>query len=143
MSSRQSLAKLQSQLKASVNQKLGTSYKTITQFKKHFGLNSNDETWDYLDQYVKDSLKPKKLVLESVKVKRKTFLVHITLEIRYKNKKSGEWSNPYIEKKVEGPFKEFYPQFPLKEQIKKWTLEESGKKIKVIDSKIEYFDKKN
>jgi hypothetical protein len=142
MSSRQSLAKLQLQLKASVNQKLGTSYKTITQFKKHFGLNSNDATWEYLDEFDRKKKLKQQIPIIKIKMKKQTFLIHLVLEVRYKNKKTGEWSQPYIENKVEGTFKEFLPKITLQEQINKWTFSTDYKQVKVIDSKIEYFDKK-
>jgi hypothetical protein len=77
MSSRQSLAKLQSQLKASVNKKLGTTYKTITQFKTHFGLNSNDATWEYLDEFDRKKKVKNQIPIIKIKKKKQTFLIHL------------------------------------------------------------------
>jgi len=142
MATRQSLAKLQKELKASVNHKLGTAYKTITQFKKHFGLKTNDEAWEYLDEF--DRKEPE-IEIKWIKKKQQTFLIHLTLEQQYynvSNKGKGSWSGWYEVEKTEGPFTEFYPELKLNEMIKKWTFSIGYKKSKVKNSKIEYFNKK-
>jgi hypothetical protein len=71
MATRQSLAKLQRDLKQNVNTLLGTSYTSITQFKKHFGLKNIDDTWDYLEQQEK-LLKEKKNEMEVFYIKKKS-----------------------------------------------------------------------
>jgi len=97
---RQSLAKLQLELKASVNQKLGTSYKTITQFKKHFGLNSNDATWEYLDEFDrKDEMKityiKKPKTIKKVKPSEKVIKKGLETE-KYFKEKDGFTKRPVI-----------------------------------------------